>query len=69
MNIMGVYPLTNNGSIVIHDISNADEAVLASINGVDPEWYKIEEAEDGSLGFLFGKMYIPFSEVIACDSL
>ena len=36
--IIGVYPLFNTGSICVHAIDHAEDKVLASVNGENPEW-------------------------------
>lgn len=71
--VIGVYPMFNTGGICVHAIDEAEERVLASINGKDPEWYKMEErpqsenggdSEELESGFLFGSFFVPFSQVM-----
>ena len=69
--IIGVYPMFNTGGICVHAIDDAEEKVLASVNGENPEWCEMEEKpqpeEDGGemeSGFLFGSFFVPFSGVI-----
>ena len=71
--VIGVYPMFNTGGICVHAIDEAEERVLASINGNDPEWYKMAErpqSENGGdsekleSGFLFGSFFVPFSQVM-----
>lgn len=58
---IGVYTFCNTGSVLIHEIDHVEDKVLASINGVRPEWCKIDSDYEG---FYLGEMYIPFSEVV-----
>ena len=69
--IIGVYPMFNTGGICVHAIDDAEDKVLASVNGENPEWCEMAEKpqpeEDGSemeSGFLFGSFFVPFSGVI-----
>lgn len=41
--VIGVFPMFNTGEICVHTIDEAEERVLASINGKDPEWCKMSE--------------------------
>ena len=50
-------------------VSNAEDKVLASVNGENPEWCEMAEQpqEDGDemeSGFLFGSFFVAFSGVI-----
>ena len=54
--IIGVYPMFNTGGICVHAIDDAEDKVLASVNGENPEWCEMAEQpqEDGDemeLGF------------------
>ena len=71
--VIGVFPRFNTGGICVHTIDEAEERVLASINGKDPEWYKMAErpqsenggdSEELESGFLFGSFFVPFSQVM-----
>lgn len=69
--VIGVYPLFNTGGICVHVIDYAEDKVLASVNGENPEWCemaeKLQPEEDGSemeSGFLFGSFFVPFSGVM-----
>lgn len=67
--VIGVYPLTNLGSVLVHVIDEDAEKVLASINGTQPEWYEMSEEYSGpsveeEAGFWFGELWIPWSEVL-----
>lgn len=50
--VIGVYPLFNTGGICVHAIDYAEDKVLASVNGENPEWCEMAEKpqpeEDGS---------------------
>lgn len=50
-------------------IDDAEDKVLASVNGENPEWCEMAEQpqEDGDemeSGFLFGSFFVPFSGVM-----
>ena len=67
--IIGVFPMFNTGGICVHAIDDAEDKVLASVNGENPEWYEMAEhpQEDGDEmepGFLFGSFFVPFSGVM-----
>lgn len=62
MKILAVYPICNAGAILIHDINEYDETVLASINGEHPDFYNIVDD-----GFYFGEWFIPFAECMRYD--
>ena len=70
---IGVFPMFNTGGICVHEIDHAEDRVLASMNGIDPEWYPITEkpqlemsgdSDELESGFLFGSFFVPFSEVM-----
>jgi len=55
--------------ICVHAIDDAEDKVLASVNGENPEWCEMAEQpqEDGDemeSGFLFGSFFVPFSGVM-----
>ena len=72
--LMGVLPVTNCGSICVHEIE--DDRVLASVNGINPEWCSTAErplgdyigddadADEVAPGFMFGALFIPFCSVM-----
>lgn len=69
--VIGVYPLFNTGGICVHAIDYAEDKVLASVNGENPEWCEMAEKsqpedDDSEMesGFLFGSFFVPFSGVI-----
>ena len=65
--IVGVHPVSNTGSIVVHEIDHMDDRVLVSLNGQNPEWCEITEMEsdqEAQFGFKWGEMFVPFSEVM-----
>ena len=67
--IIGVYPLFNTGGICVHAIDDAEDKVLASVNGESPEWCEMTEQpqKDGDemeSGFLFGSFFVPFSGIM-----
>ena len=67
--VIGVYPLTNTGAVLVHQIDYGEERVLASINGNDPRWCDlteqyVEETEKEELGFMLGSFFVPFYQVM-----
>lgn len=68
--VLGIYPLTNTGSLVIHSMD--DEQVQVSLNGGQPESCErvsqIKLDDDGEYdmvdGFLWGEMLVPFDDVM-----
>ena len=67
--VIGVYPLTNTGAVLVHAIDYSEDKVLASINGKDPEWCclteeYLETSGELELGFHLGELFIPFCEVM-----
>lgn len=67
--IIGVYTLSNTGSILVHAIEPEEDRVLASINGEDPQWCEIkdeycETTELVEPGFVLGSFFVPFAEVM-----
>ncbi len=66
---VGVYPLCNTGSIMVHAIEPEEDRVLASINGENPEWCAIKDEyceTTGQMepGFVLGSFFVPFAEVM-----
>jgi len=57
MKPIGSYCLTNTAGIAVYDVD--DERVLAGYNDETPEWCPMKDE-----GFMFGAIYVPFSEVI-----
>ena len=67
--VIGVYPLTNTGSVLVHAIDYGEDRVLASINGINPEWCSLTEqyvegTGEEELGFALGSFFVPFCEVM-----
>lgn len=67
--IIGTYCLCNTAAVLVHELY--DDSVLASINGGNPAMYEITERQNDEGewedGFLFGEMFLPFSEVMKVD--
>ena len=66
--VIGVYPLTNTGAVLIHKIDYGEDRVLASLNGQSPEWCRLVEeyfecSGEPKLGFYLGSFFVPFIEV------
>lgn len=65
MNPIGSFCLSNTISINVYQIDYHEELVLAGTNNNKPEWCKIVDFEQtDELGFMFGKLFVPFSEVM-----
>ena len=67
--IIGVYPICNTGAVLVHAIDYGEDRVLASINGIDPEWCEMTEqyteaAGELELGFYLGSFFVPFAEIM-----
>ena len=68
---IGVWPLCNTGAVLVHEIDG--ERVLASINGIEPEWCDMKEeywecTEELELGFVLGgSLFVPFCEVMRVE--
>ena len=71
--VIGVFAVCNTAGICVHEIDHAEDRVLASMNGIDPEWYPITEKPQSEMGgdsdemesgFEFGSFFVPFSEVM-----
>lgn len=48
--VIGVFPMFNTGGICVHTIDEAEERVLASMGGKDPEWCKMAERPQSENG-------------------
>ena len=75
LKIIGVFGLFNTGGICIHEIDQAEDRVLASMNGEKPKWCPIteqlmseitgdEKDTEVESGFFYGSFFVPFSEVL-----
>ena len=65
MNPIGSYCLSNTTSINVYQIDYHEELVLAGINNNNPVWCKMYYyTSTDEYGFMFGKLFVPFSEVI-----
>ena len=67
--IIGFFPLCNACTVLVHQIDYGDEKVLASMNGIEPEWCGLteeysEETQEMELGFSLGSLFVPFHEVM-----
>ena len=67
--VIGVFTLCNTGAVLVHAIDYGEDKVLASINGEGAEWCAITEqytetAGELELGFMFGSLFVPFSETM-----
>lgn len=67
--VIGVFTLCNTGAVLVHAIDYGEDKVLASINGISPEWCDLTEqytetAGEMELGFYLGSLFVPFSEVM-----
>lgn len=65
MNPIGSYCLSNTASVNVYKIDNYEDKVLAGINNNKPEWCKIVNfKQTDEIGFMVGKLFVPFSEVM-----
>ena len=67
--VIGVYTLCNTAAVLVHKIDYGEEKVLASLNGIQPEWCSLTEEYDEAtgeqeLGFTLGSLFVPLSEVM-----
>ena len=67
--VIGMYSLTNTGSVLVHAIDYGEDRILASINGENPEWCPmaeqyVEHLEEETLGFTLGEFFVPLCEVM-----
>ena len=67
--VIGVYTLCNTGAVLVHAIGYGEDKVLASINGISPEWCDLTEeymeaTQELELGFRLGSIFVPFCEVM-----
>lgn len=67
--VIGIYILCNTAAVLVHQIDYGEDKVLASINGIEPEWCDLteeysEETQEQELGFYLGSLFVPFSEVM-----
>lgn len=67
--IIGVFPMFNTGGICVHAIDDAEDKVLASVNGETrngTRWLNIRRKMEmrWSRAFLFGSFFVPFSGVM-----
>ena len=70
--VVGVYPLCNEGGVIVHEVDTASEKVLASVNYRSPEWCDMTEevmecTGDYVSGFHIGSLWIPLSEVMRVE--
>ena len=65
---IGVYTVSNTIAVSVYEIDYVDDRVLVSDNNTKPKWCPIvdRENEEGEYesGFMLGRMFIPFSEVM-----
>ena len=67
--VIGVYSQCNTGAVLVHAIDYAEDKILASINGENPEWCAMTEeymevTGETELGFTLGSFFIPLCEVM-----
>ena len=70
---VAVYGISNNTAILIYDIGQYDETILAGYNGRLPELcnigFEYDDNNDELLqGFYYGNMFVPFDECIRTTS-
>lgn len=67
-NIIGVCPLCNTITVLVHAIDYAEDKILTSINWEEPCWCDITEkymeyTGATELGFMLGSLFIPLYEI------
>ena len=65
--IIGVYSISNTGTVLLHKIDYERDRVLASMNGCEPCWYDITESEMNEeivQGFWLCAIFVPFHLVM-----
>ena len=78
LKIIGVFGLFNTGGICIHEIDQAEDRVLASMNGEKPKWCPIteqlmseitgdEKDTEVESGFFYGSFLYPSLRSCACE--
>lgn len=75
--VIGVFPMFNTGGICVHAIDYAEDKVLVSVNGENPEWCEMTEkpqsevggeSEELESGFCSALFSFPFLRSCACKS-
>lgn len=67
--VIGAYCLGNAASVNVYEIDHCEDRALIGYNDDDPKWVDItydipEDRTEGTLGFFWGEMFIPFDEVM-----
>jgi hypothetical protein len=67
--VIGIFPVCNAGAVLVHQIDYGEDRVLASLNGKDPEWCRLEEqymelSQEEELGFCLGSFFVPLCQVM-----
>ena len=67
--VIGIYGLCNSAAVLVHKLDYGEDKVLASINGIDPEWCSMteeysEDSQELEPGFYLGSLFVPFSGVM-----
>ena len=64
--VIGVYT-RHTETVLVYQMDDEEDWVLASSNGVDPKWCEIQDADGtGELepGFYLGSVFVPFVDVM-----
>lgn len=71
MKPIGAYCLCNVASVNVYDVDDYNDTVLAGINDSEPERcpivYDNDNPDDSRLGFMLGKLFVPFDEVFRLE--
>ena len=76
--VIGVFAVCNTAGICVHEIDHAEDRVLASMNGIDPEWYPITEKPQSEMGgdsdemesgFEFGSFFVRGPGSLLCGEV
>ena len=67
--VIGVFPLTNVGAVLVHKLDYGEDKVLASVNGEEKEWCSLFEELDNNTGelepgFYLGAIFVPLKDVM-----
>ena len=67
--VVGSYSLFNTAGVLVHEVDERSEKVLASVNGLNPEWCDLtgefmECTGEWVTGFWLGHLWVPLNEVM-----
>ena len=67
--VIGVFPLTNVGAVLVHKLDYGEDKVLASVNGEEKTWCSLIEKLDDDIGelepgFYLGSIFVSMKDVM-----